>query len=79
MVADRECTTFAPPRSGYLCVAWWRNGQGAGLATPEVAGSTSGLALSLKHWSSCSLTCTSVTNQYNWYRSRGGDALLLGR
>jgi len=29
-----------------LSVVWWRSGQGVGLATPKVAGSTPGLALS---------------------------------
>jgi len=32
--------------SGVGKVAWWRSGQGVGLATPTVAGSTPGLALS---------------------------------
>ena len=34
------------PVKSDLSVAWWRNGQRVGLATPKVAGSTPGLALS---------------------------------
>ena len=30
----------------YMCLAWWRCGLAVGLATPKVAGSTPGLALS---------------------------------
>ena len=59
-------------------VAWWCSGQGIGLATPKVAGSTPGFALSGKNLRQVVHTRVSVTKRIIWYRSRG-DALRLER
>ena len=59
----------------------WTDGvMAVGLATPKVAGSTPGLALShnnlgqIVHTRLLLSLCSII-----WYRSRGGDALRMGR
>ena len=44
-----------------------------------VVGSTPGLALSGNNLGQVVHTHVAETQQYDWYRSRGGDALRLGR
>ena len=61
-------------------VAWWRSGESVGLATQKVAGSTPGrsaLGYSLGQvvHSRVPLSPSRIVR----YRSRGGDALRLGR
>jgi len=61
-------------------VAWWRSGQGVGLATPKVASSTPGLALSGNNLGQVVHTHVRLSPiRIIWYRSRRGDALRLGR
>jgi len=58
----------------------WHSGQSAGLATPKVAGSTPGLALSVNNLGQVVHTHVPLSpSRIIWYRSRGGDALQLGR
>jgi len=53
-------------------MAWWCNGQGVELVTPNVAGSTPGRsAFKLQPWASCSHTCASVTKQCNLVAVKG--------
>ena len=66
--------------SSVAVVAWWHSGLDIGLATPKVAGLTPGSwACGKQPWASCSHACASVTSSIFWCRSRGGDALRLGR
>ena len=61
-------------------MAWWRNGQGVGHATPKVAGSTPGLALLGNNLGQVVHTRVPLSpSSIIWYRSRGGDDLRLGR
>jgi len=56
-------------------VAWWRNGYGVGLATPKVAGSTPGLAISGNNFGQVVHTRVPLSpGSLIWYRSTGGDA-----
>jgi len=62
--------------------ASWRKGLGVGLATPKVAGSTPGLALSANNFGQVIHTHSHVHMSLSsiiWYQSRGGDAQRLGR
>ena len=61
-------------------VVWWRCGQGVELASPKVAGSTPGLALSGNNLGQVVHTRAPLSpSSIIWYRSSGGDALRLGR
>jgi len=61
-------------------VAWWCSGQGVGLATLKVAGSTPGLVLSRNNLGQVVHThAPPSASSIIWYRSSGGDALRLGR
>ena len=61
-------------------VVWWRCGQGVELASPKVAGSTPGLALSGNNLGQVVHTRVPLSpSSIIWYRSTGGDALRLGR
>ena len=59
-------------------MAWWRNGQSVGLATPKVAGSTPGLALSGNNLGQVvhTHTCASVTEQYNLVPVKGDTYVM---
>ena len=61
-------------------MTWWRSGYGVGLATPKVAGSTAGLALSFNNLGQVVYTHVPPSpSSIIWYRSKGGDALRLRR
>jgi len=55
-------------------MGWWRSGQGVGLATPKVAGSTPGLALSRNNLGQ--IVHTHLPLSPIWYRSNSTRKLL---
>ena len=57
--------------------AWWRSGQGVGLATAKVAGSTPGLVLSGNNLGQVVHTHVPPSpSSIIWYRSRGAGAVM---
>jgi len=64
----------------YFSAAWRRSCLGVGLATPKVAGSTPGLALSGNNPGQVVHTRAPLSpSSIIWYRSMDGDAVRLGR
>ena len=80
-VDDRK---FADSRRGGASgwsewVVWWRIGQGARLATPNVAMQFDSRPFSFHLGQVVHIHLPLSPSSMIWYRSRGGDALQLGR
>ena len=60
-------------------VVWWRSGHGARLATPNVAMQFDSRPFSFHLGQVVHTRVPLSPSSMIWYRSRGGDALQLGR